>query len=86
MKLGGYHLQLIGVAPEHQRKGVATSLAKYAEEKVSSYNHDRRVCIAAVAHGIVRSQALNMHVPTLLETVGSTNVSINTGGWLSRVH
>ncbi|KAI0326405.1 hypothetical protein GY45DRAFT_1373960 [Cubamyces sp. BRFM 1775] len=53
VKLGGYHLQLIGVAPEHQRKGVATALIKHAEAKA----HTKRV-------------------PTLLETVGPTNVAI----------
>ncbi|KAI0326404.1 hypothetical protein GY45DRAFT_1373959 [Cubamyces sp. BRFM 1775] len=53
VKLGSYHLQLIGVAPEHQRKGVATALTKYAGAK---------------AHA--------MRVPIVLETVGSTNVTI----------
>ncbi|KAI9066265.1 hypothetical protein FKP32DRAFT_1674011 [Trametes sanguinea] len=53
VKLGGYHLQLIGVVPEHQKKGVATALMKYAENK---------------AHAA--------RVPTLLETVGSTNVQV----------
>ncbi|KAI0776856.1 hypothetical protein BD413DRAFT_231015 [Trametes elegans] len=37
VKLGAYHLQVIGVAPEHQRKGVATALLQYAEAKVSIY-------------------------------------------------
>ncbi|KAI9066266.1 hypothetical protein FKP32DRAFT_1589778 [Trametes sanguinea] len=53
VKLGGYHLQLIGVTPEHQKKGVATARMRYAENK---------------AHAA--------RVPTLLETVGSTNVQI----------
>ncbi|KAI0649020.1 acyl-CoA N-acyltransferase [Trametes meyenii] len=53
VKLGGYHLQLIGVSPDHQRKGVATALMKYAETK---------------AHAV--------HVPSVLETVGATNVEI----------
>lgn len=34
VKLGGYHLQLIGVSPAHQRKGVASALMEYAEKKV----------------------------------------------------
>ncbi|KAI0359757.1 hypothetical protein OH77DRAFT_1517373 [Trametes cingulata] len=33
VKLGSYHLQLIGTAPEHQKKGVATALMRYAEAK-----------------------------------------------------
>ncbi|KAM5531780.1 hypothetical protein V8D89_014550 [Ganoderma adspersum] len=33
VKLGGYHLQLIGVSPSHQQKGVASALMKYAEMK-----------------------------------------------------
>ncbi|KAI0671831.1 hypothetical protein C8Q78DRAFT_1128996 [Trametes maxima] len=53
VKLGGYHLQLIGVSPDHQRKGVATALTKYAETK---------------AHTV--------RVPSVLETVGATNVEI----------
>ena len=36
VKVGAYHLQLIGVSPSHQRKGVATALMRTAEEKVSS--------------------------------------------------
>ncbi|KAL7279268.1 hypothetical protein ACG7TL_007109 [Trametes sanguinea] len=37
VKLGGYHLQLIGVHPDHQKRGVATALMKYAENKVQIY-------------------------------------------------
>ncbi|KAI0667418.1 acyl-CoA N-acyltransferase [Trametes maxima] len=33
VKRAGYHLQLIGVAPAHQRKGVATALMRHAEAK-----------------------------------------------------
>ncbi|KAI0831938.1 hypothetical protein BC628DRAFT_1350649 [Trametes gibbosa] len=33
VKLGAYHLQLIGVAPKHQKKGVAGALTRYAEAK-----------------------------------------------------
>ncbi|TBU51883.1 hypothetical protein BD310DRAFT_953029 [Dichomitus squalens] len=33
VKLGAYHLQLIGVSPVHQRKGVATALMRYIEAK-----------------------------------------------------
>ncbi|KAI0776854.1 hypothetical protein BD413DRAFT_490968 [Trametes elegans] len=39
VKLGAYHLQLIGVAPEHQKKGVATALMQYAEGKTSPVIH-----------------------------------------------
>ena len=34
VKLGGYHLQVIGILPEHQKKGVATALVQYVETKV----------------------------------------------------
>ncbi|TBU21158.1 hypothetical protein BD311DRAFT_870011 [Dichomitus squalens] len=37
VKLGAYHLQLIGVSPVHQRKGVATELIRYIEAKISIY-------------------------------------------------
>ncbi|CDO74669.1 hypothetical protein BN946_scf184828.g9 [Trametes cinnabarina] len=33
VKLSGYHLQLIGVHPDHQKKGVGSTLMKYAESK-----------------------------------------------------
>ncbi|KAI9000437.1 acyl-CoA N-acyltransferase [Trametes punicea] len=33
VKRGGYHLQLIGVVPEYQRKGIGTALIRYAENK-----------------------------------------------------
>ncbi|KAI0636031.1 hypothetical protein C8Q77DRAFT_1216522 [Trametes polyzona] len=33
VKIGAYHLQLIGVAPDHQKKGIATALTTYAESK-----------------------------------------------------
>ncbi|KAH9902675.1 hypothetical protein C8Q73DRAFT_785325 [Cubamyces lactineus] len=49
VKLGGYHLQLIGVAPEHQRKGVATALTKYAGAKA----HAKRVPIVLETVGSV---------------------------------
>ncbi|KAH9849859.1 hypothetical protein C2E23DRAFT_887840 [Lenzites betulinus] len=51
VKLGGYHLQLIGVSPEHQKKGVAKALTDFAEAKAT-------------------------RVPSVLETVGATNVTI----------
>ena len=34
VKLGGYHLQVIGTLPEHQKKGVGTALMQYVEKKV----------------------------------------------------
>ncbi len=34
IKLSGYHLQVIGVSPDHQRKGAAAALMNYAEGKV----------------------------------------------------
>ncbi|KAI0776855.1 hypothetical protein BD413DRAFT_230906 [Trametes elegans] len=36
VKLGAYYLQLIGVAPDHQKKGVARALLQYGEAKVSA--------------------------------------------------
>ena len=44
VKLGGYHLQVIGVSPHYQRKGVATSLMRYAESKVCYRNLHVRSC------------------------------------------
>ena len=35
VKQAGYHLQLLGIAPEHQRKGVGTQLIKAIEKTVS---------------------------------------------------
>ncbi|KAI0749646.1 acyl-CoA N-acyltransferase [Daedaleopsis nitida] len=40
VKLGGYHLQLIGVLPEFQRKGVGRALLDFAEAKARA----ARVC------------------------------------------
>lgn len=34
VKLGGYHLQVIGTVPEHQKKGVGKALIQYVENKV----------------------------------------------------
>lgn len=34
VKLSGYHLQVIGVSPAHQRKGAAAALMSYAQAKV----------------------------------------------------
>ena len=34
VKLGGYHLQVIGTLPEHQKKGVGRALIQYVENKV----------------------------------------------------
>lgn len=34
VKLAGYHLQVIGVSPAHQRKGAAGALMSYAQAKV----------------------------------------------------
>ncbi|KAL1949595.1 hypothetical protein VTO73DRAFT_8476 [Trametes versicolor] len=53
VKLAGYHLQVIGVSPAHQRKGAAGALMSYAQAKARAAK-----------------------VPTLLETVGATNVTI----------
>ncbi|RPD60188.1 hypothetical protein L226DRAFT_535116 [Lentinus tigrinus ALCF2SS1-7] len=33
VKLGGYHLQVIGTSPEHQKKGVGRALIDYVEKK-----------------------------------------------------
>ncbi|KAI9000440.1 hypothetical protein BD414DRAFT_577 [Trametes punicea] len=33
VKRGGYHLQLFGVVPEYQRKGIGNALTRYAENK-----------------------------------------------------
>ena len=36
-KLAGYHLQLLGVAPQYQRKGIGRALIRWAEIKVSHH-------------------------------------------------
>lgn len=34
VKVASYHLQLLGTAPDHQRKGVAKALTQYGDAKV----------------------------------------------------
>ncbi|KAI0749656.1 hypothetical protein C8Q80DRAFT_1163263 [Daedaleopsis nitida] len=36
VKLGSYHLQVIGTVPEHQKKGAGAALIKFAEDKAHS--------------------------------------------------
>lgn len=36
VKLAGYHLQFLGIAPEHQRKGLATQLITAVEKLVGA--------------------------------------------------
>ncbi|KAL0579920.1 hypothetical protein V5O48_002091 [Marasmius crinis-equi] len=37
---GNYHLQLFGVSPDHQRKGVGKALLRHVEEKARSEGRD----------------------------------------------
>lgn len=81
MKLGTYHLQLLGTHPAHQRKGVATALTKFAEDKVSLPAPLPLTPLSAIsrAWNVLTAwflKARAARAPTTLETVGDLNFSI----------